>query len=601
MNYILICISLVIAVIMNGCVSGKLPSNQTPFDTAQSGLTSSPANSSKIGLELYPRTGVVSDWHVIREWPSWNVRIFLQENQVWKEIPFSQTTKTLALKVVENSDSLFVFAFDKEKNSASRQAPENQRFIGLWKFSKTSTNATLLSEGLALGGLDNVIYAVAGSTHVDACAVDRCIRIGIDSRATQWTVPELAGKEIVDLKFDSDGAYALVRHPVSAAFEQSSSFSPLFSAFTLANPNSTVSPNLQNVPATCMPYGLSKLSDRPVWRCANSPAELAEVFAEDLNRQKYSGLGDVGSSNEEGRIAWSLVYTLNSLLQLSPKYPPNLYAAKDWTAQRAILPTALDLVARQGLLPIGYGSRRYSTDRRPLVFGLHIGRIAQLLSAGQDAGYTSPYTQTALQSIRLQLQRLDSTAESLSSQGENSKISFRRGIAFWADGAEVPYNFSSGIAYGLLASSFNQSPDSALAINILEPRIRDESLAVVDAWSYWPVGYGRTGWGAADNVSTNTPSYNGNAGVADISYRSLDATAVIRLASMSPTVVDDAVIRNLSNLVKKERLYPSTNQELARINRGVKIDPRIARYYSRSTSAWEQHSQIFALEALTLP
>ena len=165
----------------------------------------------------------------------------------------------------------------------------------------------------------------------------------------------------------------------------------------------------------------------------------------------------------------------------------------------------------------------------------------------------------------------------------------------------MPYNFSSGIAYGMLASSLNQASDTAIATQILKPLIMDENLVAADVWSYWPVGYGRTGWSAADNVSINTPSYSGNAGVADISYRSLDGSAVIRLASMSPTVVDDAVIRNLSNLVKTGRLYPSTNQELARTNRAVKLDPRIARYYSRSASAWEQHSQIFALEALTLP
>lgn len=601
MKYILIYASLILATLTSGCGGGKSPSNQTTYDTALIGLSSSPTNSSSMGLELYPRASVASDWHVFREWPSGNVKIFTQQNQVWKEILFPKTTKSLALRVVENSDSLFVFSYDKENNSASSLAPANQRGVELWKFDKTSTNATLLAGGLALGGLDNLIYAAAGSNHVDACAVDRCIRVGIAGSVTPWPAPDLVGKEIVDLKFDSDGAYALLRNPASVAYEPSNSVSPLFSVITLRNPGSTLNTDLQNVPMACVPYGLSKSSAKPVWRCASSSAELAEVFAEDLSRQKYSGLGDVGLSNEEGRIAWSLVYSLNSLLHLSSKYTPNLYAARDWTAQREILPTALELVARQALLSIAYGSRRYSTDRSPLVFGLHIGRIAQLLSAGQDAGFTSPNTQAALQTIRQQLQQLDSTAESFSSQGENTKISFRRGIAFWADGAEVPYNFSSGIAYGMLASSINLASDSALAMRILKPLIRDENLVTADTWSYWPVGYGRTGWSAVDKVSSNTPSYSGNAGEADISYRSLDASAVIRLASTSPRVVDDAVVRNLSNLVKTGRLYPSTNQELARINRAVKIDPRIARYYSRSASAWEQHSQIFALESLTLP
>lgn len=607
MNYILVYVSLIVASITSGCGggggggSGKLPSSQTTYETDLNGLSSSPTNSSNMGLELYPRASAVSDWQVFREWPSGNVKIFLQQDQVWKEILFPKTTKSLALKVVENSDSLYIFAYDKENNSASSQAPANQRGLELWKFSKTSTDATLLAGGLALGGLDNTVYAIATSNHIDACAVDGCIRIGIDGNVTRWSGSDLAGKEIVDLKFDDEGAYALLRHPVSVAYEPSSSVSPLFSVITLRNPRSTLSSDLQNIPAACVPYGLSKPNTNPVWRCASNSAELAEVFAEDLSRQKYGGFGDVGSSNEEGRIAWSLVYTLSSLLHLNPKYTPNLYAARDWTAHRATLPTALELVARQALLPMGYGSRRYSTDRSPLVFGLHIGRIAQVLSAGQDVGYTSPNTQAALQTIRQHLQSLDSTAENFSSRGENAKISFKRGIAFWADGAEVPYNFSSGIAYGMLASSLNQASDTAIATQILKPLIMDENLVAADVWSYWPVGYGRTGWSAADNVSINTPSYSGNAGVADISYRSLDGSAVIRLASMSPTVVDDAVIRNLSNLVKTGRLYPSTNQELARTNRAVKLDPRIARYYSRSASAWEQHSQIFALEALTLP
>jgi hypothetical protein len=88
---------------------------------------------------------------------------------------------------------------------------------------------------------------------------------------------------------------------------------------------------------------------------------------------------------------------------------------------------------------------------------------------------------------------------------------------------------------------------------------------------YW-WGRGKNGWTESEGVSSNTLSYSGYTGIAHISYRSMDAMAVIRLASVDSLFVDTSVIKNIRRLVGKGYLLPFVNQELARLGEVQKIE-----------------------------
>jgi opacity protein-like surface antigen len=339
-------------------------------------------------------------------------------------------------------------------------------------------------------------------------------------------------------------------------------------------------------------------SGSAAWSCAVTPAELAEVLHHDLARQAHDGLGDIGLPNAEGRIAWSLAYTLSVLVHLDSRHAPRLTAAADFSTRRQHLSEALSLVARQGsATPEGHAARRYSLDRSPLLFALHLGRIAHLLAAGQAAGFGSSEVSAALADLHWQLVVLGGTAEGPLQQGPYQTLGYRRGIAFWADGANVPYNYVSGYVLGLLASAPQPVDQAARASALLEPLRALENLDTQAVWHYW-WGLGRSGWTESDGVSDNTPAYAGQGGLAHITYRSMDAMAVLRLAAVAPSAVDPKTIDNLGTLVAAGQLLPFVNQELVRMGRAVALRPAVARRLSRSATAWETQGQVFALEAL---
>ena len=129
--------------------------------------------------------------------------------------------------------------------------------------------------------------------------------------------------------------------------------------------------------------GICRLKGVPVYRLAKTGPEYIQVFNYDLNRMWPGGIMEYGANNLEGRIAWSQVYYLHGLLSILSGQVPHLAPDKNGILQRRVKDELQLVISLSEKEYPGYRVKRYSIDREPLLFALHLGRIAALLVRSQ--------------------------------------------------------------------------------------------------------------------------------------------------------------------------------------------------------------------------
>lgn len=555
----------------------------------------------KKGILLHPPQSEQSKWKVYREWPTGEIIILAKRQNHWNEVSFEDSKNSLSKLIIETGDYLYIFTYNVESNVPSGRSIKGvKEGIDLWRVAIGSAEATLVASGLPLGGLENTLVTREKSNekNIDVCTIDRCLSIANNGTYSWWISGVPDGHEFVELQFKNEDAYALIRKSSDRKSGNADYSRETYSVVMMHPPGSKKLPKNYSVEDNCLPFRLSWTWGKPTWNCAAKVNDLVEIFRHDMKRVPHNGIGDIGLNNSEGRIAWGLSYTLNSLINLNKTQTPILYSASDWAYEIQMLENALELVARQGTIDnYGYSSKRYSTNRKQLLFALHLGRIAQLLSDAESTGITTNEIREALSKIRIKLIQLSDTAEEPMQLGEYHTLRYRKGIDFWADGSNVPFNYVSGYVHGLLASESIPGESINISKQLLKPLTDIEMLENKDFWNYW-WGLGRSGWKNSDKVSSNTPNYAGDNAIAHITYRSMDAMAVLRLASISPSSIDPKIIINLRKLVSNGGLLPFVNQELSKLDGGMaELEMSVILRYGRSSQPWELYAQLFALES----
>jgi hypothetical protein len=591
----------IIGIVGCGGNSSKSTLKDVETDNKKEILQNFPNDVTRQAIRLYSNSSNQSEWQVLREWPRGEIRIAVttDKGQSWRELNFPGGSTVLLSQVVESVDALYLFTYDVQKNIPSGRSLRGvSEGIDLWRVDLLNSRISLIVQGLQLGGIDNLLTARIKEKAIDVCSINKCLNISLEGNVREWATGVPAGYELVELRFADIDAYALVRRTDEVTTGISDYNKPSYAVAILRFSNTHEKTTFNIVESNCLTFRLRWSDGTPNWSCAKTDDEIGELLLSDLQRIPHNGIGDIGLNNSEGRIAWGLTYQLNALLQLTDSNVSRLTAAADWTHAKEKLRGALDLVARQdSATEHGHSARRYSLDRSPQLFALHLGRIAHLLSEAEEAGFRSPEITRSLNIIKKQLGSLEDTVEVTVQEGKYATLGYRKGSAFWADGSNVPYNYISGYVLGLLSSGAGENDSVSRAKELMQPILEIENLAVQNLWKYW-WGKGRYGWSNTDDVSINTPVYGGQTGTAHITYRSMDAMAILRLASVDPLSVDAAVIQNIRRLVANGYLLPFVNQELVRIGRAEKININVALRFARSAAPWELQAQIFALEAL---
>jgi hypothetical protein len=553
------------------------------------------------GARLYPlQTPTHDGWCLYRSWPDERLHVVADCGSAQPRViayPRAAAGELLALQAWEVEGRFVLAVYDAARNIPSGRIPgTSSDGVDVLRFGRDGTLATL-AERLPLGGFDNLLHGGATDAGFTVCGTRRCFVLADGAAPQEWNTADLARHEIVEAVVRPWGVDALVR----SADDGYSGASPDGFGFAWARIDGTGLLRLEPVPGDCVPYRLQADAARASWQCARTAAELADLLRAEIARMPHGGLIDWGASNAEARVVWSQVYYLSGLMQLNGGALPRLAAAADWSALRDRLQAEVDLLARRADPALdGYRVRRYSMQRTPLLFALHLGRIAQVLDVARHSGYRSADVTQAMSRVAARLASLDGTVERAYRlqvpAGRFDALQFTPGIDFWCDGANVPFNYTSAYVHGLLVAQGASEVPRAQAL--MAPLLSLEPLATSTGWHYW-WGPGADGWTAADGLSVNTPAYAGSNGPAHITYRSIDAMALMALAQRDPAALPAGLTPRLRELVAQGSLLPSVNEAAARLPGGaVTLQARTAYRWSRAAAPWELQSQVWALEAL---
>lgn len=546
-----------------------------------------------------------SRWRVLRRVPSGYLDVYVADGDNWRrlELALEWRRNTHPMLAIESPEGLFLVGYDVVSNLPSGRRLEGVREgFDLYLIKATDKGQLKrLAENLQLGGIDSLLYGVVRGQQVDLCGGNRCLTVEPKGKVLTWELGVLAPYDLVELSFrgQAQGAVALVR---KKTIEKLDAHSPIPSEpFKLAilTPTGVV---LQSLPVSQgTPWGVEWQGDSVVLRIASRAADYRAVLRYDLARMPFSGAMDFGVNNHEGRVAWSQAYYLQGLVSLLQEHPVTDDALN--SAVRKRLEAEVDYLARltSNDYP-GLAARRYSIDREALLFALHLGRVAHLLGNVKAAGVSDATMKSALSTLEKKLLTLEDTVERqvLQSAIENNlpTLAYRRGLPFWADGANVPHNYVSGYMSGLLVDGGISGTQRSrqLAKFIVDSEFSGK-LPV--AWRYW-AGTGGSGWQEQSGISLNTPAWVGDRGaLAHISYRSMDAVSLAQLERLAPSdVVSQKLIEHFAALTARGWLLPFVNEELRIKDRARPLEVTVARYYSRSAAVWELQSQTAALRDL---
>jgi len=562
------------------------------------------ADEKKVGVKIYDE----NNWQVYRNYPSGHLDVFFNNAE--------GRAQRLSLSVGWRRDSypmlmmsvpgrLFFVGYDVVRNVPSgRSLSVTQPGFDVYELTQdTQGEPRVLAAGVDLGGgLDSIVYGRVLGEKITLCAEKKCADINSSDKVKQWSLDELSGYEFVEVAFGTDSAYALVRQQWDDRVngELTADNSKLFLA-TLSVKGAALEPLATNG----IPYDLLVDENNVSWKVASSPSELSELLLYEFSRMPSGGLISFGDNNLEGRVAWNQVYYLNGLISLAQDglgiSSPELVA---YARQR--VRAEVDLIARlaESDYP-GYRVKRYSIDREPLLFSLHLGRIADLLARADRAGLGSSAVTSALAKIRKELLSFEHTVEhpvacELAGVRDCHTLSYRQGYPFWADGVNVPFNYVSGYVGGLLAVT-EDAVSYNFAVDLMKPlQVVEKFSELPQKWRYWAFD-GQLGWSYSTGKSLNTTDWVGNhAGldVAHITYRSMDAASLINLYQRRPDVADAVLVTHMKQLVSTGMLLPSVNEALYLAGSVAPLDVNVAQRFSRSAQAWQIQSQVWALSDL---
>ena len=503
--------------------------------------------------------------------------------------------------IVEGVDGgLFFGSYNVLKNSPSGHKLNNIKkgtdiyYIG----SKSNViDVEHIASGVQIGGIDDQIYALADTNSIHVCGAGNCVTVSNSKKQLSWNLGDISGFEFVEVVFRKKKAAAILRKKHDDRFD--GLLNQNYDKYYLSIFDPQGISSIDSI-KDGIPWHLIWNDNLPKFKVAKNRSDLRDILLFEFNRLGVHGTLEIGSNNLEGRIAWNQVYYLHALLSLYSS-DSMLLSNIQQTSIKKRLEKEFSLLQEMCVSNYpGYKVKRYSLDREPITFALHLARISKLLVRAKNKQIS--IKSNCLKSLENTLTELSDTAEKHYTYNKDSEVykylQFKYGIPFLSDGANVPYNFVSGYVEGLLALNNNFRKD---AHGFLSTIIKNEfSTQLPNAWRYW-WGPGDMGWQSSDTVSLNNPSYAGNNNaLAHITYRTMDAKAILALEYSDPGSVSKDLIDHFRKLTQKGLLLPDMNEYWSEMDGTVAIDTSVAKRYARSTSPWELQSQFWALKSMAL-
>jgi hypothetical protein len=555
----------------------------------------------KNGIEVFKG----KHWLVTRDYPNdtLSVAYKLSELEKFKDahLPQNWLERSYPMLIREGADgALWLAIYDTIDNIPSgKRIDKTLNGISIYRL-RPNDEVVIerFANNLEMGGFDTHLYGVESGGKFHVCGLNRCYSVGADGYRQNWELESLSKYEFIEVSVRDAAAVAIIRKKYDDRID--AGLKEGHSEYSIAEFTHTGNVKINQVKKG-IPWGVKIGASNYTYSIAETADEFKQLFKYDLSRLAFENQKDLGANNLEGRIAWSQFYYLNSIISL---FNPNLkwLMGEADEALRNRLEKEIKLLINLCREPYpGFLVSRYSLNRKPLQIALHHGRVAELLERVNPI-LSSDFTKECRQILSDRLTKLDDTLEERFDTNTDdgaitSYLRFKKGEDFWADGINVPYNYVSSIAGGLLSID---ERNVNVATEYMSSILKNEfSITLPKTWRYW-WGVGDKGWSKLDNYSFNTPLYIGNSGgLAHITYRTTDALTLLKISSMSPDTIPSELVNHFKILTKTGWLLPSMNEYWVNSSSGeIDIDYLIARKFSRSASIWELQSQVWAINSL---
>ena len=524
------------------------------------------------------------------------------------EMTFDQASKLHLEGTFVLGGSAYLLAYDVAYSLPSgrrRVVPKEVHALYRIEPGEKGSRLALVNEEFLKAGIEAGLQISVSGSHVWICSGADCQRqsIGAGGKVSQEPGLQLLSGEkaldVLELVTDVTGnAYALA----ALTLDDRTAGMPAADAPVYFLCHLAAAASCQGLAADDIPYRLRIENGKPGWDAARNAGDIAEILAFDLPRAGLNGVANFGENNLEGRLAWSQAYYLNGLLSMIEE-AGDLGLSEEFLAKLrnrfALECGELSLLTEQPYP--GFMVKRYSLDREPLTSLLHIGRIMK--PAWRGAALLSPETIAKFEGIGRQFARAEGANEIFTppSGGKPAQARMRRYIPFWSDGADLPWNLRSAWIEGFAWAPEKPKQMAELAKELSGQFIGKALSGLPEKWPY-AAGNSLSGWSAADNISSNTPVYGGdtsNPTGAHISYRSMDALAVLAAGRTGIIAENAAVTRHFGALVSRGLLYPFVNEEFAARGKKADLPLSAGRLYARIKLPWQVQNQPWAL--LSLP
>jgi hypothetical protein len=523
------------------------------------------------------------------------------------EMSFDQLSKLHLEGTFVLGDSIYLLAYDVAYNLPSgRRRVVPKEYHGLFRvdFASNGNRLATIDEAYLKAGLEAGTRIWSDGRIVWLCFGNECQKLSIGEKDGVAANPPLtisingAAANILELAVGPAAqAFALVilniddrAAPIPGAAE------PVYHICRLS---STVA--CDPIGAEDVPYRLRLEAGQPRWNVAKSKADIADLMLFDLSRTGLNGVANFGENNLEGRLAWSQAYYLNGLLSIL-ELSDQLGLSEDFKGDvRNRYLAEIDELADLALQPYpGFMVKRYSLDREPLISLLHIGRVLKPVWRGSYL--LSSQTLAKFGVIGAQFAQGEGAIEKFDppTEGASARAHMRKYVPLGSDGADLPWNVRSSWIEGLSWSPRKPAEMTEIARNLCEHFIKKALGNLPEKWPY-ASGNSLSGWSADENVSANTPSYGGdkaNPNGAHISYRSMDALAVLAASRTGIISENTGVSRHLRALVGRGLLYPFVNEEFAARGNPAFIPVSAGRLYARAILPWQVQNLPWSLLSL---
>lgn len=357
-------------------------------------------------------------------------------------------------------------------------------------------------------------------------------------------------------------------------------------------------------------YMIDETGSIPKLKKVTTIQEKLMVLEKQLCGLSCGGINELGCNNYEGRIPWSAVYYWNGLIDLLMPEFDKFLATKDFVTFREKVNIRLNIEMQvfDKLLASekGLTCRRYSVNRIDTLSVLHGARILEVYER---------YLKYASEPIRLKMYDklyqlaydFEGTEELLVMAADNDPNGVNEGEPYFLTGSNLvcdnvaaPYNYMSGwISATCVRELFHKGVkknEYELACNLIQHLLSDPAFLDFDEEGEWPYFYGEAykGWEETGDHQWYAV-FEGQTYTAGISYRSMDAKAIIYAMTMEPKLRNEKVIQYLKECTETGKLLPFVNEAL--IECGIdeaEIGDDVLSQYMRIHYGWEVQNAVWA-------